>query len=246
MRLSLPGRGGSGEYMVHMVWRGYRDVVDIDVLPAPANDIYGRQASNAEFVKMEHCQYTKYVARNTQCFYYQSGDSVQSCLDYCAGNRRCTAVNVVPVYTPEAVKIQGHEPLDANVPWQAKGGSKRCKHNQLPGSVNENSLVCYGFIPSDPEDPAFNSETETQWYIRDTDPEDSIFYSSCYRQLQRREFEGNPECPACEGESAVNQVKWQIGDKCLSCEDVEAAQSADSVFSEVKLWDVSNVCDKCF
>eukprot|EP00618_Florenciella_parvula_P027696 CAMPEP_0119473946 /NCGR_PEP_ID=MMETSP1344-20130328/5405_1 /TAXON_ID=236787 /ORGANISM="Florenciella parvula, Strain CCMP2471" /LENGTH=43 /DNA_ID= /DNA_START= /DNA_END= /DNA_ORIENTATION= len=25
-----------GEYLVHMVWRGYRDVIDVDVLPSEA------------------------------------------------------------------------------------------------------------------------------------------------------------------------------------------------------------------
>ena len=88
--------------MIHMMWRGYRDVIDVDILPAPANDMYGRAGGNQEWIKTEHCQYTKYNARRTTCRYVQPGDSLQQCLDDCVARetRRCTAVNVVPLFTP--------------------------------------------------------------------------------------------------------------------------------------------------
>merc|ERR1719474_1848295 len=101
-----------------MVWQGYRDVIDIDVLPAPAVDIYGQGSDTLQWVKTDHCAYTNWIDRNPQCVYIQPGDSVQTCLDNCIsrGRRRCSAVNVVPLYTPSAVKIHGDQPADANIP----------------------------------------------------------------------------------------------------------------------------------
>lgn len=244
-RLSLPGRQGPGEYMVHMVWGGYRDVLDIDVLPAPANDIYGRQKTTKEFVKSEHCQYTNYTPRNTRCHFLQSGESAETCLDRCRGmGNRCTGVNVVPVFNPASVKIAGHEPSDANVPWQNQGGSKFCKQQWVPDDADENTMICYGFLPRDPEDPAFNPEAETQYYIRDSDPEDPIYYSTCYHQVRGREFIDNPPCPACEGNPVLSPAQWQIGDECLSCEDLQKHSNSDSLI--VERWKTSGVCEKCF
>lgn len=246
-RFSLPARQGSGEYMIHMVWRGYRDVIDIDVLPEPAVDIYGKSGASKRWIKTEHCQYPNYKNhRNTRCFYVQSGNSVEACLKSCVDRRwkNCRAVNVVPLYTPSSVKIQGDSVLDAKVPWQAKSGSKFCKHNKLPSNVDENTMVCYGMVPGKPTDPAFNPETEDNWYVRDEDPEDPIFYSSCYRLEVKREFVGNVACPLCEGTAAANPPRWQIGDQCLSCSD--ALKSKNLTVTEVELWKTSNVCEKCF
>merc|ERR1711994_127064 len=59
-RFSLPARQGSGEYIIHMLWRGYRDIIDIDVLPALANDVYGRLGSVSQWTKRDHCFYPNY------------------------------------------------------------------------------------------------------------------------------------------------------------------------------------------
>lgn len=244
-RFSLPARQGSGEYMIHMLWRGYRDVIDIDVLPAPANDIYGRSGGNREWMKTEHCQYPKYSQRKTRCTFLQPGDSVQSCMNKCIeqGYNKCRALNVVPVYTPDMVKIQGHAPADANVPWQSQGGSKFCKLGSVP-SLSPDTLVCYGLIPQTPDDPTFNPETEDKWYVRETDPEDPIFYSTCYRLEVKREFIDNVACPACEGDVSVTPAKWQIGDHCLSCDSISNGESAP--MTEAKFWQLADVCEKCF
>lgn len=231
--------------MIHMMWRGYRDVIDVDILPEPAVDIYGRAGGSKQWIKSEHCQYTKYAARRTPCRYVQPGDSLEQCLNDCItrGTRRCTAVNVVPLFTPREVKIQGHAPADANVPWLGQdGGSKHCRLDRLPSTANEETLVCYGFIPYQPDDPTFNPETENKWYVRENDPEDPIFYSTCYRLEVKREFIGNAACPNCEGEASTTPPRWQIGDQCLDCDSF----SDGATLSEAKFWTFSDVCDKCF
>ena len=32
------------------------------------------------------------------------------------------------------------------------------------------ALVCYGLVPRQPEDPTFNPDVESFWYVRDKDP----------------------------------------------------------------------------
>ena len=56
-RMVIPARKGSGLYLVHMVWRGYRDVLDIDVLPAPSVNLYGAGSNEVTYTRTDHCQY---------------------------------------------------------------------------------------------------------------------------------------------------------------------------------------------
>ena len=83
-RFSIPGRKGSGEYMVHMVWGGYKDVIDVDLLPSEAVDKYGRAATATTWAKTDHCQYVEHGPPSARgwpgtCFpitdVYDDGDS---------------------------------------------------------------------------------------------------------------------------------------------------------------------------
>jgi len=239
-RFSLPARQGSGEYMIHMLWRGYRDVIDIDVLPEPANDVYGSPGGVNEWRKTDHCIYPNYYDHsNTQCRYFQAGeeDNISACQQYCQSRgNRCNALNVVPVFTPEVVKIAGETPAPA-VPW-----NKKCRQDRIPGWADENTMVCYTFKAKAPTYDGFNPETEDIWIIRDNDPLDPVFYSSCYRRAVKRAFEGNVACPLCEETPVSTEAKWDINNRCLSCE----AASAPHDPSTVKLWQTSEVCEKCF
>jgi len=268
-RFSIPARGGSGEYVVHMLWNGYTDVVDVDVLPTPANDIYGSVSSNKKWIKIEHCQYPN-VRKNfwSDCRYYQPGQSVHPSLDLCTGDARsdrCDAVTCVPLYTPDLVKIHGSSPEEANAPWFLPGraadvanGNHRndCFLEDIPDWANGDTFVCGGLMSATPKDPAFNSETEEVFYVRDDDPEDPIFYSTCFRMESDRVFENNSDCPLCEGASAEPVVpRWQIGNKCLSCESAQYTGEANGEVSArfgtyprytLKKWEFAEKCERCF
>jgi len=242
-RLTLPGRQGAGQYIVHMVWRGYRDALDVYVLPQPAADIYGKNGG-PRWLKTEHCAYPNYKNhRNNKCFVINTAD-VKECLDYCnsRGTNNCQAVNVVPLKTPALVKdeIQGKEFKDAMVPWDSTGCT-------IPKAtdVTEETFICYGFIPGTPEDPAFNAEAESIWYIRETDPEDPIFYSTCYRRETGRMFTGNPNCTPCSGAANMNLQRWQIGSRCITCADVTDWGAMSGQINKVNVWKTTDVCDKC-
>ena len=55
-RFTIPEGSESGEYIVHMIWGAYTDVVDVDVLPSQANDVYGRVSPDKNWERIEHCQ----------------------------------------------------------------------------------------------------------------------------------------------------------------------------------------------
>mmetsp|Transcript_76152 Transcript_76152/g.217502 ORF Transcript_76152/g.217502 Transcript_76152/m.217502 type:complete len:164 (+) Transcript_76152:266-757(+) len=116
-RFDIPARAGSGEYLVHMVWRGYRDVIDVDVLPSEANDRYGRAASGVTWIKTDHCQYQRgtYESEGRKswrvpgrtCFPLWPGNeyNASACLQACVdrGTSKCEAANVVPLNNPSGV-----------------------------------------------------------------------------------------------------------------------------------------------
>ena len=65
-RISIPARGGAGMYIVQYFWRGYRDCIDIDllpeelVLPDTSDAKYGYELTgtdNSSWSRTDHCQY---------------------------------------------------------------------------------------------------------------------------------------------------------------------------------------------
>jgi len=265
-RFSIPARGGSGEYVVQMIWAGYRDAVDVDVLPELANDIYGRPKETKKWVKSNHCLYPNINDHQySRCIYRQAGSNSADALERCQrdGERRCNAVNCVPLYPPESVKHNGWEsPLGAHVPWTdpEADDSNRCDPERIPADADENTYVCYGFVSGIPEDPAFNPDTEDHWYIRDEDPEDPVFWSQCFRLIQERIFEGNVPCPECEGQPAEVVQRWKVGHQCRTCDDLDTFDDSPTGYKNgnhrdveysiprwtIHKWELSETCRRCF
>jgi len=239
-RFSLPARGGGGEYVIHVLWRGYRDVIDVDILPTDAAKPYGKPGQISRWVKTPHCQYPNVIRNsNTQCHYFRDGESVAPCQRYCESRSgsRCTAINVVPLHNPALTAIAGEipEPL---VPW-----GKKCKEDNIPQWAREdpNAMACYTFTAQEPEDDGFNPETEDIWYVRDYDDQDPIFYSTCYRRDVVRDFSDNVPCPLCEATSSSPPPQWHIGESCRSCDDVGKTVADEEVTFPI----LSKVCEKC-
>ena len=188
------------------VWRGYRDCVDIDVLPAakpvPVTSLGMYGAADAEakkMVRVDHCQYSA----GTVQLYTRGGDTctaipprgatnaagqtsdaaLAACTDRClsVSPRRCSAVNVVPAEPPNGIKFA----TDLNVPW----GEGNCDRAAFLAAEVAGSSVCYAFKPQG------SREVEEAWTVSDTDPEDQVFYSTYYRAVDGRTFDG-PTCGA--------------------------------------------------
>ncbi len=62
-RFEIPKGMEPGRYVAHYAWNGYRDCVDIDVLPdskpVPNTDraIYGFRGKGFEYQRIDHCQF---------------------------------------------------------------------------------------------------------------------------------------------------------------------------------------------
>lgn len=267
-KFSISALEGSGEYIIHMVWGGYRDVIDVDVFSNDVPDVYGTLGPK-QWVKVEHCQYPNYIPGRpnqgspNEAYFIQGKTpyDLKPCLYECEryGLQRCTAVNVVPI----EITVNPHLALDYSYPWETDYGT--------PDSVGPNSdvtprrheswghgeagtypegtkFVCYGILPDTPLDPTFNPETEDFWYTR-YDPADPIFYSTCYRREAELIFDeaANGVCEACVSGSSNGEVSasaaWEYGEKCLSCDQ---ASKTPGLYDIVEWEMTGESCKKCF
>lgn len=238
-RFVIDGREPDVEYIIHMVWRGYRDVIDIDLLHQDSVDIYGRADPDfPAWKKVDHCQYRSFKKINkkrmkvktTQCLFIKNTQrDVQQCLRLCEANGNCEAVNVVPLKNPKEVYHQD----DVNIPWNDQNCDEWNKDK-----YDDDTLVCYGFIPRLPE--GGNPDVGSFWTVVDNDPEDPIFYSSCYRHEPMWTYEGF-EPPK---ESQPPAIDWKVGDKCLTCDTV--AKNSKASFNTLNWWTIADECQKCF
>ena len=85
-----------------------------------------------------------------------------------------------------------HPAWASNIPWWGKPAkySKFCRLTDIPSWANNETVVCYHMRPLQPVDPAWNPDTENHWYVRETDAENPIYYSTCYRRQTIRAFTG--------------------------------------------------------
>jgi len=264
------GEFRSGEYLIHMVWGGYRDVVDVDIFPEETSDPYGI-TGEAEWVRTDHCIYPYYEQRTNQCYYFQRDnvDGLRPCLTSCKKRypNACRGVNVVPALTPKGTAsfLQGgtpgmHEPnYPGSVPfeWSRTITERNVEPNRRfveplhescanapTETFDEDTMICYGMFPKQPYvlDPTYNPDTERLYYVRN-DPEDPIFYSTCYTLQEPKSF-SNGKCDLCEEGQTTTESSpvWDWGGKCVSC---ETATSPWDVMMP-RFWELSNDCEKCF
>lgn len=238
-RFVIDGREPDTEYIIHMVWRGYRDVIDIDLLHQDSVDIYGQADPDfPAWKKVDHCQYRNYKkinkksgkAKTTQCMFIKNTHrDVQQCLRLCETKNNCEAVNIVPLKNPKEVYHQD----DVNIPWNDQNCDEWHKDRYA-----DDTLVCYGFIPKLPK--GGNKDVGSFWTVVDNDPEDPVFYSSCYRHEPTWTFEGF----TAPTESKPPAISWKVGDKCLSCDNVK--ENSKSSFNTLNWWSIADECKKCF
>ena len=238
-RFLIPARKGSGTYMVHMLWRGYRDVVDVDVLPVAAKTIWGKRLNGVRYLRLDHCQFKDRLVNGTwrkfttyhgktkhgnTCYPITDGN-VDACIRHASKQKKGygDAVNVVPLRHPPGVAFPD-QPV--NIPW-GTGGSGTGIHHGHVGSSNcqprhftadkfpdNTTYVCYPLKPA-PD----TTQVDQPWTISE-DPADPVFYSTCFRKVTGWAFDGNAACPKCgSGGSTGATSTWRFGEKCVSCTD---------------------------
>ena len=167
----VPDGAAAGQYILHYYWRGYRDCIDIDVLPdaQPVPDTnrgkYGEHDDSLQkYVRVDHCQfeagsYNTFVGdvdpecdvadRRGTCFVVppigltnQRGQTREEALAAC--QTRCDRnKNLCKSVVVVPATMPGGVTLDVTAPTNAPWGVGNCKQECLEDE-HEGSSVCYG------------------------------------------------------------------------------------------------------
>eukprot|EP01115_Flamella_aegyptia_P011615 TRINITY_DN550_c0_g2_i1.p1 TRINITY_DN550_c0_g2~~TRINITY_DN550_c0_g2_i1.p1 ORF type:complete len:579 (+),score=218.16 TRINITY_DN550_c0_g2_i1:32-1768(+) len=236
--VTIPGFGGSGRYLVHYLWSGYRDVIDVDYSDSttPVAEIYGYPPTTARWRRIDHCLFD-----NPRAVYDLSEvvTDATHCLRRCEGRSSCWGVNVVPLKAPEtAYKFK--QPADTiwlfpdiygtdiYVPWNLTVFN--ATKSRLLANATSDKFICYTVMPAD-----FTDTTDE--YTVSKDPDDPIFYSTCYYRYRGYSFPGYVDNTAL----SPGLGPWRFNDKCVDC-----ANQAVNVYSNiVPQWSVSEKCINC-
>ena len=60
IKVTIPAYNGPGHYIVHFVWRGYMDCIDVDVFDHQVEHVYGKPLPHPYWVKYDHCQFLNF------------------------------------------------------------------------------------------------------------------------------------------------------------------------------------------
>lgn len=214
--IEIPAELGPGKYIVAYQWSGYYDVVDVNVLNVASTDIFGKGSNSPSgFDRNDHCQfipgYTGYKTHG--CKALGANDRVSACASLCTGT--CNGIQVVQTN------------LDTNVVSFAKA--------QIPAAcpAGSHTHVCFGVTQGTPKvGPAYRISA---------DPEDPVFYNSCFRKSSGWSFAQICEtCPALTVDPG-----WVFGDKCISCTAMRQNTEAGGYIPKWKLLGQNEQCRAC-
>jgi len=214
--IEIPAEMGPGKYLVAYQWSGYYDVVDVNVLDVQSTDIFGRGSNSPSgYDRNDHCQFNpSYEGYTTHgCVALGPNDRVGSCEALCTGT--CNGIQVVQTQ------------LDTNVVPFATA--------QVPAGcpAGTHTHVCFGVTQGTPK--------VGPTYRISADPEDPIFYNSCFRKASGWTF--NQVCNTCP--ALTVDPGWVFGDKCISCAAMRQNTEAGGYIPKWKLLGPNEQCRAC-
>jgi hypothetical protein len=229
----IPGNAGEGRYIVQYLWRGYYDCVDVDYKSTQVASVYGLPFNGTRWNRIDHCLF-----ENVRAVYYSSKiyTDPKYCLNLCTFTD-CFGVNVVPLVAPNSV-YQGFKNenwtypqnygSDMYVPWNEG------HFNNTRGLFNANAaptkFMCYAVQPRE-----FTDTTDE--YTVSNDPEDPIFYSTCFYRYRGNLFEDY-----LNSTTDTLDIPWRYNDKCIDCASKTTNAPAATIFPK---WKVPSVCVDC-
>lgn len=226
---------GSGNYIAHFKWGGYRDCTDVHLManvPSVANPWGLVESANlsSTFARLDHCEFTYVLNPSTRCR-TMTGTNASQCLADCLkkdGTFGCTGVQAVLRQNPQGTlpytenfpaKLYTNIPANGVFPPPENGPcDSRTIHKRAPcGDLNPmctaadvgtdpTSYICYGLTPYRDQD--FQVEED---YVITTDPKDPGFYSTCWVRLAPGGFLPSPA-------PVVPKPVWRVGEQCVSCD----------------------------
>jgi hypothetical protein len=224
--MEIPEGYPTGQYVVQYSWNGYYDCADVNVISEPSTDLYGAPSATVQFDKLDHCLWNPalpgYRVQGT-CKEIKHGEGADSCFSQCTNANGCIGVQVVPWKLPKKVSDMGIKGLF--------GG--KTMPNLCSGltDLKEDSLVCFTIKEG-------ASIVGPTYYLVD-DPNDSVFYGTCYRRGGAWRF-----AQPGPGTAAVPpQDVFKYGRECVSCNDMKRNQ-ADGIVPYWKLLP-EGTCEHC-
>jgi hypothetical protein len=124
--INQAGSLAPGHYLLWWRWRGYYDIIDIEVVPGatPVANPYGVAWTNTPFTRVEHAMFanpqgvqSNLVQTGTRCTLFLG--SAQSATIRCANEAECHGVNIAPIRVPASVRseIATAGNLNPLIPW---------------------------------------------------------------------------------------------------------------------------------
>ena len=254
----VPSGSAPGQYIMYYYWRGYRDCIDIDVLPPsspipPASPaMYGVEDSTLQsWQRIDHCQYE----RGSYVTFEGSGDPTA-----CHKSSGGTCFIIPPPGQTNSAGETAAEAL-ANCQTRCDRNKNRCKSivvvpGRMPSAVAPVELGASPNIPwgvgncaqscldAEPAGSSIcyglkglaNKNVEEEWTVADRDAEDEIWYSTCYRRIPGYSFGGVRCGNECYGGGGASQpVSWRFEEQCVSC----ATAERNAVGANVPFWELA-------
>ena len=217
------------------MWRGYRDCIDIDYKPTQVSNIYGYPPAQPAWKRIDHCLFenVKTVMSTT----YVVTDP-QYCLTKCNG--QCTGVNVVPLKAPSSAFQNFTPPVgdtwyypniygtDIYIPWD-KPVMADLSSTYL-ANPSADIYICYSV-------QAASATDTTDEFTLSEDPDDPIFYSTCYYKYNGNTFDDYVNSTV----QANYSIPWNFNTKCLDCNN----QATNSLGFVTPKWNITDSCTNC-
>lgn len=229
-RLTFPTGTAPGLYIAAWQWRGYYDAVDVEVVAGstPVAKPYGDKVPPpvkgvpAQYKRIDHCAFPDALP-TAGC--YRIMTDAAGCMQSCDRQTefQCTGVQVTPVL-PRATVY----PAFRNISYMPYGYVSNCRKNDVERGALPQHFACW------PLQARPRTDTHDRYVISD-DPDDPIFYSTCYMRISYKVAASSSTPPL------PRALEWQFGRACLNCNDAAVA-TAEYAYPT---WNVSNTCINC-
>ena len=255
-----------GRSIVHWMWRGYRDCLDVDViaddkpLPNTSQAMYGYSDQGEEMLKVDHAQYPagtfQTCPAHTSCPYQSQcvdGAPLNPLKQICypipppgktnsAGESRDTALQRCFArclgYATGACTAVNVVPI-VPPPMVAFPSEEP----NIPWGAGDCTPECLANEPNGsvvcyPLDYVSAHEPNTDPWVTSTDPRDIVFYSTIFHRNAKWRFETNFSL----GSTAPSPASppWRFQDQCISCDDAQTNANAT-----LPTWTLADTCYMC-
>jgi len=213
------------------LWNGYYDCVDVNVLSVLSTDVFGTNSTDTSLDLIDHCIYNMTLTgweMQGGCSELKQGDTPATCLTSCAASNQqycgCEGVQVSPVVLPTT----------AIFPGMFNSGTSHLPTGCTTTGMASTSSVCYSLRIGDP--PIVGPPYKVVY-----DPEDPVFYSTCYRKKPGWVFAQT--CPACIPPvlPVTNKFGYNVQESCITCRDMYTNQSP----LPTPFWNITEECFAC-